>query len=119
VPEEMLKDGGVRSYFSLWAVGPVLFAGVPGELSAELGLFLKWFSPFPKTYVMYLATDRLGYISHPNAYVWGGYEARNSLCGPTGGMELCRRILTAAGDLKLRMEADGRQVALPGSIFGE
>ena len=60
--------------FSLLAIGPVLLIGVPGELVAELGSVLKWFSPFKRAYIMYQATDSLDYIAHPNAYLWGGFE---------------------------------------------
>lgn len=114
VRQELLADGGVRTYFSLWAVGPILFVGGPGELTAELGLRLKWESPFPKTYVMEIATDHIGYIPHRNAYEWGGYEACTSPFSPCAGAKLCNEILAAAAELKVRMEAGGRRVALPG-----
>jgi neutral ceramidase len=119
IREELIREGGIGTSFSLWAVGPVLFVGVPGEMCAELGLLLKWQSPFPKTYVMYLATDHIGYLPHRNAYEWGGYEAVGSPFGPDAGAKLCSEILAAAGELKARMEADGRRVALPGSGPGD
>ncbi len=48
----------------------------------ELGSTLKWFSPFKRTYLMYNATPNMGYISHPNAYVWGGYEPGSTRLSP-------------------------------------
>ncbi len=85
--------------FSLLAVGPVLFVGVPGELVAELGSVLKWFSPFKRTYIMYQATDSLDYIAHPNAYRWGGGE---TLCGqlsPRAVRPLINAIIDAMEEL--------------------
>ena len=85
--------------FSLLAVGPVLFIGVPGELVAELGSVLKWFSPFKRTYIMYQATDSFDYIAHPNAYKWGGGE---TLCGqlsPHAVRPLINAIIDAAEEI--------------------
>ncbi|HTL53403.1 MAG TPA: neutral/alkaline non-lysosomal ceramidase N-terminal domain-containing protein [Planctomycetota bacterium] len=114
-----IVDGQVRTFISLWAVGPLLFCGVPGELSAELGLRLKWESAFPKTFVMFIATDNLGYISHRNAYQWGGYEVLTSALGPNGGKNLVGEILAAAEELKIRFEkVTGKNLHLPGALEG-
>lgn len=88
--------------FALLAVGPVLFIGVPGELVAELGSVLKWFSPFKRTYILYQGTDSLDYIAHPNAYLWGGFE---TLCGqlsPAAARPLINAIIDGAEELALR-----------------
>jgi len=85
--------------FSLLGIGPLLFIGVPGELVAELGSMLKWSSPFQRTYIMYAATDFLGYIAHPNAYKWGGYEANAGLLSPASVKPLIDAIIEAAGEL--------------------
>lgn len=88
--------------FALLAVGPVLFIGVPGELVAELGSVLKWFSPFKRTYILYQGTDSLDYIAHPNAYLWGGFE---TLCGqlsPAAARPLINAIVDAAEELAQR-----------------
>ncbi|HUV38929.1 MAG TPA: hypothetical protein VMY39_04915 [Planctomycetota bacterium] len=114
VPEDARAPGGLSVKLCLWSVGPVLFIGTPGELVAELGLRLKWESPFPKTFVMYLATEHLGYIAHRNAFEWGGYEAISTRFGPEAGSKLCDEALAAAKDLKARIESTGRRVALPG-----
>jgi hypothetical protein len=114
----VIKDGGFRTYISLWAIGPIVFVGVPGEITAELGLRLKWESPFAKTFVMFLATDHIGYIPHRNAYAWGGYEVFGSVLAPSAGTRLCNAIIEAAEDLKVRMEADGAPLHLPGATAG-
>ncbi len=115
VREDLLVGGDVRTYLSLWAIGPVLFIGVPGEMTAELGLYLKWQSPFPKTYIMYMATDHVGYIPHANAYEWGGYEALTSPFAPEAGEKFCAAALAAARELKAKVESMGGVTRLPGS----
>jgi len=115
VPDHLNTPGGIAAKLSLWAVGPVLFVGTPGELVAELGLRIKWESPFPKTFIMYLATEHIGYMAHRNAFAWGGYEAVTTCFGPEAGGKFCDEALAAAKDLKRRIESAGRRVALPGS----
>ncbi len=85
--------------FSLLALGPVLLIGVPGELVGELGSVLKWFSPFKYTYILYQATDSLDYIAHPNAYLWGGFEAFCGQLSPSAARPLINAILDAAETL--------------------
>ena len=85
--------------FSLLAMGPILLIGVPGELVAELGSMLKWCSPFRRTYIMYQSTGVYGYIAHPNAYKWGGYEALAGTLSPSSVRPLMRAILDAAEEL--------------------
>jgi neutral ceramidase len=96
--------------FALLAIGPVLFIGVPGELVAELGSVLKWFSPFKRTYILYQGTDSLDYIAHPNAYLWGGFE---TLCGqlsPAAVRPLINAILDAAEELAVTAGVPGTLV---------
>ena len=90
----------VPAEFSLLAIGPVLFVGVPGELLAELGSVLKWFSPFKRTYIMYQATDSLDYIAHPNAYQWGGGEVLCGQLSPRAVRPLIEAIIDAMEELK-------------------
>ena len=42
------KPGNIQ----LVSVGDVCLIGVPGELVAELGLEMKWHSPFRKTFIL-------------------------------------------------------------------
>ena len=113
VPEYAKVDDGIGVKMSLWSVGPVLFVGTPGELVAELGLRIKWDSPFAKTFIMYLATEHLGYMAHRNAFEWGGYEAIYTRYGPDAGTRFCDAAVAAAHELKARIEATGRAVTLP------
>lgn len=89
----------VEVSYSLLAIGPILFIGVPEELLSELGSMLKWCSPFKRTYIMYEATGGLGYIAHPNAYRWGGYEAISALLSPACVRPLINHILDSAEEL--------------------
>jgi len=98
--EEIRNPGEtVDVEFSLLAIGPVLFIGVPGELVSELGTMLKWFSPFKRTYIMYEATEHFSYIAHPNAYKWGGGEALSGHLSPSAVRPLINAILDAAEGL--------------------
>lgn len=116
--KKKLVDGGLPAAFSLLAIGPLLFVGVPGEVTAEWGLRLKWESPFPKTFVMFLATNQMGYIPHRNAYAWGGYEVLTSRFAPRASTILCNKVLDAAEVLCARIEAKGTLLHLPGATEG-
>jgi len=59
------------------AIGDVAFVGVPGETVNELGLEIKWHSPFKRTFIAYCATGYYGYISPANFVAAGGYEGRH------------------------------------------
>ena len=59
------------------SVGDIAFVGVPGEIVNEVGLEIKWHSPFKRTFIAYGATDYFGYISPPNFIAAGGYEAQS------------------------------------------
>ena len=59
------------------SIGDIAFLGVPGELANELGLEIKWHSPFKRTFIAYCATDYFGYISTLNQVAAGGYEPQS------------------------------------------
>jgi hypothetical protein len=56
------------------SIGDVAFVGVPGEMTNELGLEIKWHSPYRRTFIAYCGTDYFGYISTANQVAAGGYE---------------------------------------------
>jgi len=70
----------VKVSYYLLGLGPILFAGLPGEPVGALGAMLKWSSPFLKSYVLYESTghDKTNYMVTSNQYMWGGYEANSS-----------------------------------------
>ncbi|MBA2479944.1 MAG: neutral/alkaline non-lysosomal ceramidase N-terminal domain-containing protein [Planctomycetes bacterium] len=81
---------------SLFGIGPVLFAGFPGEPMAEHGAMLKWSSPFLKSYALFTATDFLGYFPTVNQFHWGGYEPNTSPFARDAGARLVGNILDHA-----------------------
>lgn len=60
---------------TVWAVGPVAFAPMPGEPFAEIGLWLRAASPFAHTLPVSLANGYAGYFCTREAVARGGYEA--------------------------------------------
>jgi len=85
------KDGMERALEPLHflTIGTdVCFVGVPGELLAEVGLMMKWCSPFRKTFILYNSTDYSGYFCHPNAFVSKGFEYNAALFGSISGFKL-------------------------------
>ncbi|MBQ7500043.1 MAG: hypothetical protein IJT91_04025 [Clostridia bacterium] len=67
LPHELVYLQGVK-------LGDIYFAGMPGEMFAELGLDLKARSPFDKTVCVELANGCFGYIATKKAFAEGGYE---------------------------------------------
>lgn len=66
----------------------VCIVGVPGELLAEIGIQIKWNSPFRKTFIAYNSTDYAGYLCHPNAFVSKGFEYRGAIFESYAGFKL-------------------------------
>ena len=71
---KMLGRDTEKMELQVVSIGDIAFVGVPGELANELGLEIKWHSPFRRTFVAYCATDYFGYISTLNQVAAGGYE---------------------------------------------
>jgi hypothetical protein len=99
-PNAIPRTGpGLTTYVSLLGIGPILLAGFPGEVVAELGAMLKWSSPFLKTYVLFTSTDCLGYFPTVNQFYWGGYEPTSTAYVRGTGEMMVRRVVEAAGQL--------------------
>ena len=60
------------------AIGDVVFAGLPGEPFAEIGMRISDSSPFAKTFVCSLTNGGDTYFPTSSAYDEGGYEAKAS-----------------------------------------
>lgn len=74
MPVYLGKDR-IETEVQVLSVGEICFVGVPGELLAEVGLEIKWNSPFRRAFVLYNSTGYLSYLCHVNAFVAGGYES--------------------------------------------
>lgn len=109
LPEQMARKHKLpprfktyKSYVSLLGIGPILFAGFPGEPVAELGAMLKWSSPFLKTYALFTATDCIGYFPTVNQFYWGGYEPDTTLFARGTGEAIVQKVVATAGRLVRR-----------------
>jgi len=71
---DVLKKDRVTLEVQCVSVGDVAFVGIPGEPVCELGLEIKWHSPFCRTFLAYGATGTRGYVSPENLMAAGGYE---------------------------------------------
>jgi neutral ceramidase len=81
-------------------IGNLGIATNGAEFFCQLGLDIKAASPFPKTWVVSLANDWVGYVPTPSAYFAGGYEprtARSAKLAPWAGQALVEGALTALG----------------------
>ena len=72
----------------LFSIGDICLIGVPGEVVAELGLEMKWHSPFRKAFVLYCSTGYMDYLCHGNALVAGGYEGHEQWTDSRTGLAL-------------------------------
>ncbi len=103
IPTRKIKlDGLYRDFpvrdnieleIQLLSIGELCLIGVPGELVAELGLEMKWHSPFRKTFILYCSTGYCSYICHGNALVAGGYEARRQIIVSRGSLMLLNAVI--------------------------
>ncbi|MBR6586816.1 MAG: hypothetical protein IKK82_05270, partial [Kiritimatiellae bacterium] len=73
------REGKEEDSFEVQAVaiGDVCFVGLPGEVVTEIGLEIKWNSPFARTFPAYLATGYIGYVTPVNLMAAGGYESQS------------------------------------------
>ncbi|MDE3275005.1 MAG: hypothetical protein PUJ80_03160 [Verrucomicrobiota bacterium] len=85
------------------SIGDVAFVGVPGETVNEIGLEIKWHSPFKRTFVAYLSTDYCGYISPTSNVGAGGYEPQDQRFVSRDTLRLVETARDALFDLRERM----------------
>jgi hypothetical protein len=72
------------------------------EFFCQLGLDIKAASPLPRTWVVSLANQWIGYVATPSAYYAGGYEprtARSAKMAPWAGQALVEGSLTALKEI--------------------
>jgi hypothetical protein len=68
------------------------------EFFCQLGLDIKAASPFPRTWVVSLANQWIGYVATPSAFYAGGYEprtARSAKMAPWAGQAIVEGSLAA------------------------
>ncbi len=100
IKEERKKNPHVACEVQALRIGDMGIATNGAEFFCQLGLDIKAASPFPKTWVVSLANDWVGYVPTPSAYYAGGYEprtARSAKLAPWAGQAL---VETAVAQLK-------------------
>lgn len=100
LPAEYLGSDDVSLEIQCFAIGDICFVGVPGELCCELGLEIKWHSPFRKTFIAYNATAYFSYIVPANFMVSGGYEAVSQRFSARGALKLLNCASDAMFELR-------------------
>ena len=100
IPPDYQGQSEVDMELQLFSIGDICLVGVPGELLAELGLEIKWHSPFRKTFILYGSTAYFDYLCHGNALVSGGYEAWCQLFDSRGGLKLVEAAVDGLYELK-------------------
>ena len=65
-------------------------------MTGTLPCHVKWSSPFLKTYVLFTATECLGYFPTVNQFYWGGYEPTSTIFARGAGEALVSGILDTA-----------------------
>ena len=88
------------------AVGDVCFVGLPGEVVCELGLEVKWNSPFARTFIAYLATGYYGYVTPMNLMAAGGYEAQSHRFASADTLTMVKTAQDAMLELRRRIFPD-------------
>ena len=73
---------------------------------AELGLEMKWHSPFRKTFILYCSTSYISYLCHGNALISRGYEAREQITDSRTGLRLVNTAMDGAYTLYERTFPD-------------
>ena len=101
----------VQLDIQLLSIGDICLIGVPGELLTELGLEMKWHSPFRKTFILYCSTAYFCYLCHGNALVSGGYEGGAQWLDSHGGLKLVNTAVEGAYKLYQRTYPDPEQWA--------
>jgi len=102
-PTDPRLGSTIRTSVALLGIGPVLLAGVPGEMVSELGAMIKWSSPFLKTFVLFQATGAINYVVTRNQYLWGGYEPTSSELAAGEGERVVAKVVETAQALVARL----------------
>lgn len=97
--EKMVAGEPVKLRFSVIKVGPVVFAGISGELMTTIGMSIKAKSPFSNTIVMTHCNGSSGYLCTDEAYKEGGYEPMVSRTMPGVERIIVDEFMTMFGEL--------------------
>ncbi|MBE6367306.1 MAG: hypothetical protein E7052_05285 [Lentisphaerae bacterium] len=94
------SNGEYELELQFLSIGDICFVGVPCELLAELGMEIKWHSPFRKAFICYNSTDYIDYILPANALLAGGYEAECQQFDARTGLKLVNAAVEGMFEMK-------------------
>jgi neutral ceramidase len=95
------KDKPVDAEIQVIAIGDsCAIVSLPGEIFAELGMYIKSRSPYPYTIVEELANVSIDYIPDMKACMEGNYEPVSSRCAPGSGELLAKKAVEMLYELK-------------------
>ncbi len=86
--EQTEGDSVLRIEVSAARVGDTAIVSVPGEVFVEIGLAIRQNSPFPRTMIIGLANDYIGYVPTVEQANAGGYEVVASRVTPEASLLL-------------------------------
>ena len=111
VPPEYKGKDTVTLEIQTLAIGDICFVGMPGEVCCELGMEIKWHTPFRKAFIAYYSTSDFSYMAPANFLVAGGYEGSAQQFGAMGGFELVRTAIESMFSLHRKMfpQPDGEE----------
>ena len=72
--EEIVPGQPAKLRFSVVKIGPMVFAGISGELMTSIGMHIKARSPYTQTVIVTHCNGSTGYLCTDDAYREGGYE---------------------------------------------
>jgi hypothetical protein len=101
--EERAKHPVIDCEIQAIRVGDLGIVTNGAEFFCQLGLDIKAASPFPRTWVVSLANQYIGYVATPSAYYAGGYEprtARSAKMAPWAGQSIVEASLKALRSVK-------------------
>lgn len=79
-------------------VGHTVFVGLPAEAFVEIGLKIKFASPFDPTFVVGAANGMVGYAPPPESHARGGYE-----CTTAHWSKVAPEAATMMGDMGIEL----------------
>lgn len=94
------EKAGIRAHFV--ALGDVAIVGCNIEPFAEIGTFIKHWSPFPFTFVCGYTNGRMAYLPTAEDWTKGGYEVDNSPFAQNAAEVLQKEILATLSELRGR-----------------
>lgn len=80
--EKILPGEPVKIRFSVMKIGPIILAGISGEVMTTIGMKVKEQSPFRNTSIVTHCNGSSGYLCTDEAYQQGGYEPMVSRTAP-------------------------------------